>query len=356
MKKLRAGVIGLRMGMAHFKAMLALEEFDVVAVCDIDTERTADIQNANPSIKGFSDFDLMLSEMQLDVVAIATPNKLHASMVIKAANAGVKGIYCEKPIALSLGETHEMIAACEKSGSKLIIGHQRRMSAPYITMRRLIDEGAIGEVYLVRGNCAGDILSDGTHTVDSVNYLLGNPKPLYITSQIVRQFVENPNHPNPTPGFRFGHPVESGGMSVIYFEGNIRFEMFTGDLFVISWDRKVPGNAYQDIEVFGTKGRLWRNGDNPTPALAIWDETGGWKAVELDPQPEGDIFKHVFKEFYLHITEGKPHPLSIVNAINDQEIIMGAYESARLQKRLDFPINQMEFPLQVMIEKSESSD
>jgi len=349
MKKLRAGVVGLRMGMGHVKAIHAIENYEVVAVCDLDEQLIEKAKESVPQLKGFTSYDQMLAEMDLDVLTIATPNKIHADMTIKAANAGVKGIACEKPIAMSLAEAYAMKAACDTHGAKLIVTHQRRMSAPYLTMKRLLDEGAIGQVYMVRGNCAGDALSDGTHTIDSVNFLLGDPKPVSILSQIHRDLT--PSEHNPTPGFRFGHPVESGAMTVIYFEGNLRFELYTGDMHADNWDLDVPGDKYQDIEVFGTTGRLWRQGDSPKAALRIWDEAGGWRDIDADATEYASPHDAVYKEFYLNITENKPHTLSVENAIKDHEILMGLYESARLRKRLGFPIEQQQFPLQVMIDE-----
>jgi len=349
MKTLRAGVVGLKMGMAHVRAMHAIEQYEMVAVCDLDERLIEKAMESVPNLKGFTDFDRMLAEMDLDVLAIATPNKIHADMTIKAAKAGVKGIACEKPISMNLEEAFEMKAVCDMHGAKLIVTHQRRMSAPYVTMKRLLDEGAIGQVYMVRGNCAGDALSDGTHTIDSVNFLLGDPKPVSILSQIHRDLT--PTEHNPNPGFRFGHPVESGAMTIIYFEDNLRFELFTGDLHADNWDLDVPGDKYQDIEVFGTTGRLWRQGDSPKAALRIWDEAGGWRDIDADEIDYASPHDAVYKELYLNITENKPHTLSVENAIKDHEILMGLYESARLRKRLAFPITQKKFPLQIMLDE-----
>ncbi|MEI6132183.1 MAG: Gfo/Idh/MocA family oxidoreductase [Bacillota bacterium] len=351
MNKLRAGVVGLKMGMGHVRAIREIEQYDLVAVCDLDSSLVEKAKDGLPGLKGFTDFDQMLAEMNLDVLTIATPNKIHATMTIKAANAGVKGIACEKPIAMNLEEAYAMKAACDLNRAKLIVTHQRRMSAPYITMKRLLDEGAIGQVYLVRGNCAGDALSDGTHTIDSVNYLLGDPKPVSVLSQIHRDLESTSN--DGMPGFRFGHPVESGATTVIYFECNVRFELFTGDMHAQNWNLDVPGDKYQDIEVFGTKGRLWRQGDSPQAELRIWDEAGGWRPIDADETEYSSPHDAVYRELYLHITENKPHTLSVENAIKDHEILMGIYESARLRKRLGFPINQQKFPLQVMIDDGE---
>lgn len=348
--KLRAGVVGLKMGKNHISAFFDLEEFDLVAICDLDTDLANEISLSHGNPKVFSNYDQMLAEAKLDVIAVATPNNLHAPMTIKAANAGIKGVYCEKPMAMNMKEARSMKEACDNNGVSLVIGHQRRTTTPYTTMQRLVKDGAIGDVYMIRGICPGDCLSDGTHTVDSVVSILGNPKPVSILGQIHRE--NSTADATGKTGFRYGHPVESGAMAVVVFDNNVRFELYTGDLKLNTWDAPYPGWAYQDIEIFGSKGRIWRCGDSAEPAVRIWDDThNGWQAAKLDPEPGIKVFNNVFKEFYLSITEGKPHPMSAENAILTQEIIMGVYESARLGKRLSFPIEQDAFPLQLLLDE-----
>lgn len=342
---LKTAVVGLRMGKAHLDAVNSLPEYQLSALCDIDISLAENIATTGTDVKVFSDYDKMLETMNLDVVIIATPNVLHCPMTVKAANAGVKGIYCEKPIALSLEETNRMKEACLKNGSQIIIGHQRKVSTPYLSLKKLIDEGAVGDVYLVRGFCAGDCLSDGTHTIDSVLSIM-NAKPVSIVSQITRDYDPS----SPSSMTRYGHPVETGSMSVIQLDNDVRFELFTGDMRIRDWQKPFPGWNYQDIEVLGTKGRLWRCGDDSNPPVNIWNEkTGGWKAAPLC-EDVGDIFQHVFRTFADTISNGTSHPMSLANTEMVQQTLMGVYESARLGKRLHFPITQMKFPLQLMID------
>lgn len=342
---LKTGVVGLRMGKAHVNAIKSLPEYKLTALCDIDTSLAEELAAGDKDIKLFNDYNTMMETMNLDVIVIATPNHLHCPMTVKAANSGVKGIYCEKPVALNLEETNRMKEVCANNGVQIIIGHQRRMSTPYVSLKKLIDSGAVGDVYLIRGLCAGDCLSDGTHTIDSVLYLTG-AKPVSIVSQIVCDYDDS----NPSLKTRYGHPVETGSMSVIQLDNDVRFELFTGDMRIKDWEKPFPGWNYQDIEILGTKGRLWRCGDNSNPPVMIWTEkTEGWEAAPLCDDV-GDIFQHVFRSFADTVNNGTPHPMSLENAQKVQEILMGVYESARLGKRLQFPVTQMQFPLQLMLD------
>ncbi len=354
-KPLRAAVVGCRMGGAHASAIAKSGELELVALCDLNRETAQQVaeKTGNPPI--YTDYEKMLEEVKPDVVSIATPNVLHCSMTLKAVEAGVKGIYCEKPIAVSMGETMKMYKACQEKGVALAVGHQRRMSTPYRTMRKLIENGAIGDVYLIRGICAGDFLSDGTHTVDSIFYLTGNADAEWVLGQVFRKKV-NPDEANKSnyghfTGWRFGHPVESGAMAVIRFKNGIRGEVFTGEMRHMGWNLPHPGWAYQDIEIFGTKGRLWRCGDSANPPLLIWDEKGGWRpASDLEGKSFGDDYVNVFREFANYVRNRGDYPLGIEYAIKTHELVMAVYESARKHDRVYLPLEQERFPLEIMIE------
>ena len=349
MNKLKACVVGLRMGRNHVKAYFDSDKFDLVAVCDLDAELADAIAKefGNPTV--YSDYDEMLDKEQPDVVTVATPNNLHESMTIKAVQKGAKGVYCEKPVATNLGEARRMQKVCDDAGVKLVVGHQRRMSDPYVTMKKLVDDGVVGDVYLVRGLCAGDCLSDGTHTVDSILSIFDDKEPECVLGQV--NYEPKNADASGQSGMRFGHHVESGAMAVIdfkYGDGEIplRFELFTGDMKVNHWCAPYPGWAYQDIEILGSKGRIWRNGDAANPAVALWDfEAGGWRECELVEADGGEVFLHVYNEFYEYVVNDKPHPMRMEKAIKTHEVIMGVYESARVGKKVYFPVEQEEFPL-----------
>ncbi|MGE5557099.1 MAG: Gfo/Idh/MocA family protein [Bacillota bacterium] len=351
----KAAVVGCRMGAAHADAIFALDGFELAALCDLneETARVLAEKTGKPAV--YTDYHRMLEEIRPEVVIVATPNKLHETMTLEAAASGAKGIYCEKPMAVSLGEAQRMVDACRKSGAALAIGHQRRMMPVFKTMRRLIREGVIGDVYLMRGVCPGDFLSDGTHTVDTLLWLNGDGNDAeWILGQVHREKPmekKEDNRSNRT-GWRFGHPVETGAMAVVNFKNGVRAEIFTGDMRYPGWNLPHPGWAYQDIEVFGAGGRLWRGGDAADPQLRIWDEkAGGWREVELDPNPEPDIFKYVFKEFASFIRGCGDFPLCADKAIRGMEIVMAVYESARLHEKIWLPLKQERFPLEMMVER-----
>lgn len=355
---IRTAVVGLNMGRNHVRVFHESPYFEIVAVCDLDPDRNEWILQNVLTCPAYTDYGQMLAETDVDAVVIATPNNLHESMTIAAVDSGVKGVYCEKPMAVSMQQANRMVKRSREAGVALMIGHQRRLTPVYQTMRELIADGEIGDVYLVRGTCAGDFLSDGTHTVDSIRYLLDDRHPSWVLAALYRQPLgEILYNGQAFDGYRYGHQVESGMSAVVEFEGRIRAEIFTGGLWL-------PGRAYQDIEVFGTKGRIWRAGDSADPELLIeTGQGGGFEPVQVRrPEETGaglDGGGHganlpertqVAEVFANMIWNGENSIMSGQNALGTQEIVMAAYESARSNSRVTFPITQFDYPLDLMIE------
>lgn len=334
---LKAVVVGCNMGRNQAKALAESTDFELAAVCDLQesTARLVAESCGNPAV--YTDFASMLEEIRPDVAVIATPNSSHAALSLLAAEAGVQGIYCEKPMATSLSDAKRLMHTCNERGITLVVGHQRRMSAVYQTMRGVIDSGTLGEIRLIRAACAGDLLSDGTHLVDSMLFLLHEAPVLSIFGQITRRAADD------FTGIRYGHAVESGAMAVIDFEGGVRAELFTGDI-------RMKGSGYQDIEIIGTKGRLRRPGDHSSPPLLLADGHGGWQPIPVTTDGE-DLFAKVFQTMAESIRTGKTHPMNGESALAGLEVLMAVFESARTHAIVRLPLAEERYPLDVMMEE-----
>lgn len=98
----------------------------------------------------------MLDRERPEIVSIASPPDLHAQQIVDCAEHGVRGIFCEKPLAPTLREADELIRVCEERGVKLTINHARR-GDPYVRRTRdLLAAGEIGTVLTVTMSWAGD--------------------------------------------------------------------------------------------------------------------------------------------------------------------------------------------------------
>ena len=139
-----------------------------------------------------TDYREILAHPDVDAVLICTPDNLHAEHAIAALDAG-KHVFLEKPMAISIEECDAIIAAADRSGSKLYVGHNMRFFPVMQKMRELIDAGRIGRVEAIwcrhfisyggdayfkdwhseRKNTTSLLLQKGAHDIDIIHYLAG---------------------------------------------------------------------------------------------------------------------------------------------------------------------------------------
>jgi UDP-N-acetyl-2-amino-2-deoxyglucuronate dehydrogenase len=124
----------------------------LAAVCDTDPEQVKKLSEKY-AVPGFSSLTEMLAGTpEMDVVAVCTPNGLHAEHSIEALKAG-KHVLCEKPMALSAKDCSAMIHAAERANKRLFIVKQNRFNPPVVAAKELIDGGKLGKIYSVQLNC-----------------------------------------------------------------------------------------------------------------------------------------------------------------------------------------------------------
>lgn len=118
---------------------------NIVAVCDIDDNYLAKIQQQFPAAKTFNDFRKLLETPGLDAVVVSTPDHIHAPAAAAALRLGLH-VYCEKPLAHSVYETRTLAQLAEKSGKATQMGTQIHAGTNYRRVVELIESGAIGAV------------------------------------------------------------------------------------------------------------------------------------------------------------------------------------------------------------------
>ena len=172
-------VLGTAQPGTHLSGMANLPNVQVVAGCDIVPEaRERFIErwdNTWPGLVAYDDYERMLTEVPLDMVAVATPDHLHAPVVKAAANAGVKAIFCEKPISTHIDEVDEMIAAIEAKGIVVNVNHTRRWGQTWVAAREALRAGKIGELTTVIGKFGGEramLWRNSSHIIDIMNYFV----------------------------------------------------------------------------------------------------------------------------------------------------------------------------------------
>ncbi|MDJ0497620.1 MAG: Gfo/Idh/MocA family oxidoreductase [Acidimicrobiia bacterium] len=146
---MRFGLIGAgRIGAFHGRTLAAHAEVDAVVVTDPLPERARAVAD-DIGGKVAPDAESMIGTIDAMIVAAATD--AHAPMMHLSADAGIP-VFCEKPIAVDLPTTDAAVAHIRESGIPAQIGFQRRFDAGYVAAKKLVDDGSLGHLYLVRTN------------------------------------------------------------------------------------------------------------------------------------------------------------------------------------------------------------
>ena len=142
----RVGMIGIgRKGAQHARAYRIDPRAQIVAAADSDQENL-EIFCKRFGVPGYTDYREMLAVESVDIAAPILPVGPNPSVVIGCAEAGVKGIMCEKPFAPSLKEADAMVGACKANGVKIGAGDLNMNLPAYQQARQIIDSGDIGEI------------------------------------------------------------------------------------------------------------------------------------------------------------------------------------------------------------------
>ncbi len=162
----------------------------IIAGCDINKARLERFGNKWKVNKLYTDYKEMLAKEKPDIVCVAVWTYLHKEMTIAAAKSGVKGVFCEKPLALSSKDGRRMVEVCRKQGVTLAVNHERRYEQRYQKVREMIRAGRIGPIKTIIGNAlspggikapldkwgGGGYFHDGTHLIDLLHYYAGDLK------------------------------------------------------------------------------------------------------------------------------------------------------------------------------------
>ncbi|MGI8914446.1 MAG: Gfo/Idh/MocA family protein [Chloroflexota bacterium] len=358
----RAGVIG-HTGRGNYghgldMAFVDLPGVQLVAVADPDDAGCGRAMARTGAERGYADYREMLAQEQLDLVAVS-PRWLdqHATMVIAAAQAGVRAIYCEKPLARSLEEADRMLNACARSGTKLAVGFQNRaMPAPRLA-QQLISDGKIGRLRTLRAfgkqderGGGQDLLVLGPHLLDLMRLFAGDAR---WCNARVTQAGRDVTAADAVPAAEEGGWIAGDDIVAQYgFDRGV-----TGAFQSVKSDDG-GGNPYFRIELGGTGGVLtfWSGADSPVYTFpgpfAGPDRGGEWERLQPEPPAgaNGHDGTHAANQAIvrdlLAAVESGGQPLSSGNdARAALEMALAAYESHRRGERIALPLANREHPL-----------
>ena len=123
----------------------------LTAVCDSNRQTLAALREKYPSITYYSNIQELLSDKEIDGVAIAAPAEMHFSLAREALLSG-KDVFVEKPLALNLGDARELKDIAEKNSRVLMVGHLLQYHSAFIKLKELIKKGEIGRIHYIYSN------------------------------------------------------------------------------------------------------------------------------------------------------------------------------------------------------------
>ena len=146
-KIIRVGLLAYgAIGDQHNSAVGATEGLRLTAASDTNPDRLTAARVLAPDIATFTDSKEMLDSGLIDLVVISTPPNSHYSWAKEALNRGLH-VILEKPMALTVQECDELIAMAAAKDLLLVVYQNRRFDDDFVTMKKLIDDGVIGEVF-----------------------------------------------------------------------------------------------------------------------------------------------------------------------------------------------------------------
>lgn len=183
------GVVGLHEGRTALMASLRTRNVRPVMGCDLDQATIASVRADFPDVAYTTDFDSMLANPAVDIVAIYTPDPTHASQIIAALDAG-KHVVCTKPVVDSLESAAAVLEASRRNDGSLIVGQSTRFFESFRRQRRAFEAGGVGSVEVVEAhythrmdwyydgrpwvaNAADWIFLGMSHPLDLVSWYLG---------------------------------------------------------------------------------------------------------------------------------------------------------------------------------------
>ncbi len=299
MKDLRIGVIGSggRGGLARFSHQPD-QGSRIVAVCDMNPETLAKNKEAYGADLFTTNDYKKLVEQPLDAVFVCTPDFLHEEHALAALDKGL-AVYLEKPMAITLEGCDRLLIKARERKARLFVGHNMRYMTIIRKMKKLIDDGAIGQVksiwcrhFISYGGDAyfrdwhseakystGLLLQKGAHDIDVIHWLAGGYSQrvsafgnLGVYGQCARRkptekgsakFCPDQWPPLKQKGFSPNIDVEDQTTMMMQIEGGILGAYlqchFTPD-------------CCRNYTVIGTEGRLENLGDGPESPIMVWNQ------------------------------------------------------------------------------------
>lgn len=347
----RVGVIGsgLIARLAHVPGYKACGA-EIVAIADLVEER-ADQLATDFNIPGvYTDYNELLARTDIDAISVCVPNHLHKEVTIAALKAG-KHVLCEKPMAMSVEEAHQMLSVSEETGKILMLGFNNRFRSDVQRLRKLIQGGELGDIYYAKTGYVrrrgtpfgwftvknesggGPVIDIGVHVIDMTRYLMGNPRPISVMAATYQKFRRYELMDSTAwcssdvrDGYRTGEEFDVEDLATAM----IRFENGATMTVDVSWAANIGVRDQIYSHLYGVKA-----GAQLTPNLMIYGEQDGMLKDTLINTVDKNSHTEEIRHFVSCVESGGQPITTARHGLEIQQILDAIYESARLGRSVE---------------------
>ena len=324
----------------HADAYADREDCELVACVDVVEEYAERFANefGVPATGVYGDHESMLAAVEPDLVSVCTPIPTHAPIVVDCAEAGVRAVHCEKPMADSWGAARRMVEVCEAEAVSLTFGHQRRFGDPFRRTKDLLEEGVVGDLERVEISW-GNFFDNGTHSLDLAAMFNDESPGAWVMGQVdySKEHV------------RYGVPTADHAFVSWQYENGVHGIAATGD------DVPLAGGPYDFYDCWhrlvGTDGVV-ELGRLDGPPLRYRRDGEGWTEVPVADEFEGRVDLAIDDVVRALDGDGESE-LRAEHALNTTEILFAGHESSRRRGRVELPLEIDDHPLTALIEAGE---
>lgn len=171
--EIEMGPFNVELPYSHAGAYAAVPDTQMVAAADVESERLGQFATRWSVPATYLDYREMLDHEELDIVSICTPTRSHAEVLEEVCRRGIRGVFLEKPISLTLAEADRMIELVEQANVKVAVNVMRNYSPTYRRVRALIAQGTIGGLRTVMVHWKEGFSFGGSHLFDLLRFLIG---------------------------------------------------------------------------------------------------------------------------------------------------------------------------------------
>jgi len=252
MKKIRVALIGAGyISDYHARGLLTIPDVEITAVVGMPIEAAEEFAKKYNIKEATTDALSLARRDDIDAVLISTPNKFHAPYAIEFMNSG-KDVFVEKPMAMNPAEGEAVIKAAEENDRIVLVGHMWRFDEEAQFVKKVVDSGELGKVVKTKGYgihenwgpggwftqkeiAGGGALADmGVHAIDTVRFILGDPKPKEVYAKIGTYYGD--------------YDVDDTGIIVITWDNGATSIIESG------WWHPHMDGPEAATQIFGTKG------------------------------------------------------------------------------------------------------